>query len=203
MNFPLPGVVGNPVSQELPQVVSSRRLHVAAAAFEGNYAYPLHFLDEVGRPPQLSQQAPESLRERKKRRTREGDLRRGPGAVRRTGFDDVTVAEIATRPTISFKTLFPYIGANGRAPVFPLRPAVLDSVGRGRREPSGSGNSLVRRGAGACGVAAGRRSTPDMNLGAFLQWPSAPLPPGPGLLSLCDETDAPSPSAGRRKDGPG
>ncbi|HEY2490195.1 MAG TPA: helix-turn-helix domain-containing protein, partial [Streptosporangiaceae bacterium] len=61
--------------------------------------------------PQLSQQAPESLRERKKRLTREAIFAAAQALFTERGFDDVTVAEIADAANISVKTLFTYISA--------------------------------------------------------------------------------------------
>src|SRR5260370_34829392 len=77
--------------------------------------------------PQLSQQAPESLRERKKRLTREAIFAAAQALFSERGFNDVTVAEIADAANISVKTLFTYIGSKEEL-LFSGRPTVLDAV---------------------------------------------------------------------------
>src|SRR5258708_17393026 len=77
--------------------------------------------------PQLSQQAPESLRERKKRLTREAIFAAAQALFAERGFDDVTVAEIADAANISVKTLFTDIGAKDEL-LFSGRPALLTAV---------------------------------------------------------------------------
>ena len=76
---------------------------------------------------QLSQQSPESLRERKKRLTREAIFAAARALFGERGFDDVTVAEIADAANISVKTLFTYIGSKEEL-LFSGRPTVLDAV---------------------------------------------------------------------------
>ena len=76
---------------------------------------------------QLSQQAPESLRERKKRLTREAIFAAARRLFAERGFDGVTVAEIADAANISVKTLFTYIGAKEEL-LFSGGPTVLDAV---------------------------------------------------------------------------
>ena len=74
-----------------------------------------------------SQQAQESLRERKKRMTREAIFAAAEKLFDERGFGAVTVAEIADAANISVKTLFTYIGAKEEL-LFSGRPAVLDAV---------------------------------------------------------------------------
>src|SRR5260370_23844565 len=77
--------------------------------------------------PQLSQQAPESLRERKKRLTREAIFAAAQALFAERGFDEVTVAEIADAANISVKTLFTYVRSKEEL-VFGDGPTVLDAV---------------------------------------------------------------------------
>ena len=74
-----------------------------------------------------SQQAQESLRERKKRMTREAIFAAAQALFAERGFDAVTVAEIADAANISVKTLFTYIGAKEEL-LFSGGPTVLDAV---------------------------------------------------------------------------
>src|SRR6201992_3295482 len=76
---------------------------------------------------QPSQQSPESLRERKKRLTREAIFAARRALFGERGFDDVPVAEIADAANISVKTLFTYIGSKEEL-LFSGRPTVLDAV---------------------------------------------------------------------------
>src|ERR1700730_15416512 len=76
---------------------------------------------------QLSQQAPESLRERKKRLTREAIFAAARALFAERGFAELTVAEIADAANISVKTLFTYVGAKEEL-LFSGRPAVLAAV---------------------------------------------------------------------------
>ena len=75
---------------------------------------------------QLSHQQPESLRERKKRMTREAIFAAHRLFAER-GFAGVTVAEIADAANISVKTLFTYIRAKEEL-LFSGQPTVLDAV---------------------------------------------------------------------------
>ncbi len=97
---------------------------------------------------QLSRQAPESLRERKKRLTREAIFAAARALFGERGFDDVTVAEIADAANISVKTLFTYIGSKEEL-LFSGRPTVLDDARRGRQEPPARPRRPGRRGPGA------------------------------------------------------
>src|SRR6202035_3843130 len=87
---------------------------------------------------QLSQQSPESLRERKKRMTREAIYAAAEALFGERGFDDVTVAEIADAANISVKTLFTYIGTKEEL-LFNGRPSSTPSW-----RPSGTGGSPRR-----------------------------------------------------------
>jgi AcrR family transcriptional regulator len=74
-----------------------------------------------------SQQAQESLRERKKRLTREAIFAVAERLFAERGFDGVTVAEIADAANISVKTLFTYISAKEEL-LFSGGPTVLDAI---------------------------------------------------------------------------
>jgi AcrR family transcriptional regulator len=74
-----------------------------------------------------SRRPPESLRERKKRLTREAIYATADRLFAQRGFAEVTVAEIADAANISVKTLFTYIGSKDEL-LFSGRPTVLDVV---------------------------------------------------------------------------
>lgn len=74
-----------------------------------------------------SQQAQESLRQRKKRLTREAIFAAAQRLFAERGFDGVTVAEIADAANISVKTLFTYISAKEEL-LFSGGPTVLDAI---------------------------------------------------------------------------
>ena len=78
-------------------------------------------------PAHQSQRQPESLRERKKRLTREAIFAAAHELFAERGFDGVTVAEIADAANISVKTLFTYIGAKEEL-LFSGQPTVLDAI---------------------------------------------------------------------------
>jgi len=78
--------------------------------------------DSPGHP-----RAPESLRDRKKRLTREAIFEVAQRLFGERGFGDVTVAEIADAANISVKTLFSYVGSKEEL-VFGGGPTVLDEV---------------------------------------------------------------------------
>src|ERR1700746_1914483 len=120
--------------------------------------------------PQLSQQAPESLRERKKRLTREAIFAAAQALFTERGFDDVTVAEIADAANISVKTLFTYIGAKEEL-LFSGRPAVLSAVVEAVANRRLGRTPLVA--AGQALLAAADDKDPDRNLGAFLRMVSS------------------------------
>ena len=150
--------------------------------------------------PQLSQQAPESLRERKKRLTREAIFAAAQALFAERGFDDVTVAEIADAANISVKTLFTYIGAKEEL-LFSGRPAVLDAVVEAVGNRRIGQTPLVA--AGQALLAAADDQDPDRNLGAFLHMVSSGPAARSRLRALWDETeDALTEALAARKDGP-
>ena len=150
--------------------------------------------------PQLSQQAPESLRERKKRLTREAIFAAAQALFTERGFDDVTVAEIADAANISVKTLFTYIGAKEEL-LFSGRPAVLDAVVEAVGNRRLGQTPLVA--AGQALLAAADDKDPDRNLGAFLRMVSGGPAARSRLRALWDETeDALAEALAARKDGP-
>ncbi|QMU77995.1 TetR/AcrR family transcriptional regulator [Streptacidiphilus sp. PB12-B1b] len=71
--------------------------------------------------------AAESLRERKKRMTRQAIFAAAQRLFGERGFDAVTVAEIADAANISVKTLFTYVRSKEEL-VFADGPTVLDAV---------------------------------------------------------------------------
>jgi AcrR family transcriptional regulator len=82
----------------------------------------------LARQPQRAQDAPkESLRERKKRLTREAIFEVARRLFDERGFENVTVAEIADAANISVKTLFTYVRSKDEL-LFGGEPNVLDAV---------------------------------------------------------------------------
>jgi AcrR family transcriptional regulator len=122
-----------------------------------------------------SQQAPESLRERKKRLTREAVFAAAQRLFAERGFDGVTVAEIADAANISVKTLFTYISAKEEL-LFSGGPTVLDAVvaAVGRRRLGQT--PLVA--AGQALLAAVDDDDPHRGLGAFQRAGNADRAPG-------------------------
>src|SRR3984957_21094842 len=114
---------------------------------------------------QLSQQSPESLRERKKRLTREAIFAAAGALFGERGFDDVTVAEIADAANISVKTLFTYIGSKEEL-LFSGRPTVLDAVVEAVRNRKLGQTPLVAAGQALLGAVGDE--DPDKDLDAFL-----------------------------------
>jgi AcrR family transcriptional regulator len=150
--------------------------------------------------PQLSQQAPESLRERKKRLTREAIFAAAGTLFTERGFDDVTVAEIADAANISVKTLFTYIGAKDEL-LFSGRPAVLDAVVEAVGNRRLGQTPLVA--AGQALLAAVDDQDPDRNLDAFLRMASSGPAARSRLRALWEETeDALTGVLAARRDGP-
>ena len=150
--------------------------------------------------PQLSQQAPESLRERKKRLTREAIFAAAGALFTERGFDDVTVAEIADAANISVKTLFTYIGAKDEL-LFSGRPAVLDAVVEAVGNRRLGQTPLVA--AGQALLAAVDDEDPDRNLDAFLRMAGNGPAARSRLRALWDETeDALTGALAARGDGP-
>lgn len=78
--------------------------------------------------PRQSQEPPrETLRERKKRLTREAIFEAARRLFTERGFEDVTVAEIADAANISVKTLFTYVRSKDEL-LFGGEPNVLDAI---------------------------------------------------------------------------
>ena len=149
---------------------------------------------------QLSQQAPESLRERKKRLTREAIFAAAGALFGERGFDDVTVAEIADAANISVKTLFTYIGSKEEL-LFSGRPTVLDAVVEAVRNRKLAQTPLVA--AGQALLAAVDDKDQDRNIDAFLRMAASGPAARSRLRVLWDETeDALAVALATRKDGP-
>jgi AcrR family transcriptional regulator len=132
------------------------------------------------------QQAPESLRERKKRLTREAIFAAAEALFSERGFDDVTVAEIADAANISVKTLFTYIGAKEEL-LFSGRPAVLDAVVAAVGNRRLGQTPLVA--AGQALLAAVDDQDPGRNLGAFLRMAGSGPAARSRLRALWDDTE--------------
>ncbi len=150
--------------------------------------------------PQQSQQARESLRERKKRLTREAIFTAAQALFSERGFDDVTVAEIADAANISVKTLFTYIGAKEEL-LFSGRPAILGAVVEAVASRRLGQTPLVA--AGQALLAAVDDKDPDKNLDAFLRVANGGAAARSRLRALWDETeDALTEALAARRDGP-
>jgi len=149
---------------------------------------------------QLSQQSPESLRERKKRLTREAIFAAARALFGERGFDDVTVAEIADAANISVKTLFTYIGSKEEL-LFSGRPTVLHAVVEAVRNRKLAQTPLVA--AGQALLAAVDDKDQDRNIDAFLRMAASGPAARSRLRALWDETeDALAVALATRKDGP-
>ena len=149
---------------------------------------------------QLSQQAPESLRERKKRLTREAIFAAARALFSERGFNDVTVAEIADAANISVKTLFTYIGSKEEL-LFSGRPTVLDAVVEAVRNRKLAQTPLVA--AGQALLAAVDDNDQDKNIDAFLRMAASGPAARSRLRALWDETeDALTEALATGKDGP-
>jgi AcrR family transcriptional regulator len=149
---------------------------------------------------QLPQQAPESLRERKKRLTREAIFTAARALFGERGFDDVTVAEIADAANISVKTLFTYIGSKEEL-LFSGRPTVLDAVVEAVRNRRLAQTPLVA--AGQALLAAVDDKDQDRNIDGFLRMAASGPAARSRLRALWDETeDALAVALATRKDGP-
>jgi len=133
-----------------------------------------------------SQQAQESLRERKKRMTREAIFTAAQALFTERGFDDVTVAEIADAANISVKTLFTYIGAKEEL-LFSGGPTVLDAVVDAVRNRKLAQTPLVA--AGQALLRAVDDKDPDKNLDAFLRIAHGGPAARSRLRALWDETE--------------
>src|SRR6202012_1361746 len=148
-------------------------------------------------PPQ---HGPESLRERKKRMTREAIFAAAQALFGERGFDGVTVAEIADAANISVKTLFTYIGAKEEL-LFSGGPTVLDAVVEAVRNRRLGQTPLVA--AGQALLAAVDDKDQDRNLDAFLRTVNGGPAARSRLRALWDETeDALTEALATRKDGP-
>jgi AcrR family transcriptional regulator len=149
---------------------------------------------------QLFQQAPESLRERKKRLTREAIFAAARGLFSERDFDDVTVAEIADAANISVKTLFTYVGSKEEL-LFSGQPTVLDAVVEAVRNRKLAQTPLVA--AGQALLAAVDDGDQDKNIDAFLRMAGRGQAARSRLRALWDETeDALTEALATRKDGP-
>jgi AcrR family transcriptional regulator len=149
---------------------------------------------------QLSQQAPESLRERKKRLTRAAIFAAARALFSERGFNDVTVAEIADAANISVKTLFTYIGSKEEL-LFSGRPTVLDAVVEAVRNRKLAQTPLVA--AGQALLAAVDDNDQDKNIDAFLRMAASGPAARSRLRALWDETeDALTEALATGKDGP-
>src|SRR5580704_11192325 len=135
---------------------------------------------------QLSQQAPESLRERKKRLTRAAIFAAARALFSERGFNDVTVAEIADAANISVKTLFTYIGSKEEL-LFSGRPTVLDAVVEAVRNRKLAQTPLVA--AGQALLAAVDDSDQDKNVDAFLRMAASGPAARSRLRALWEETE--------------
>jgi AcrR family transcriptional regulator len=147
-----------------------------------------------------SQQAPESLRERKKRLTREAVFAAAQRLFAERGFDGVTVAEIADAANISVKTLFTYISAKEEL-LFSGGPTVLDAVvaAVGRRRLGQT--PLVA--AGQALLAAVDDDDPHRGLGAFQRAADGGPAARSRLRALLDQAeDALTETLTARQDGP-
>jgi AcrR family transcriptional regulator len=150
--------------------------------------------------PQPSQQAPESLRERKKRLTRVAIFTAAQALFGERGFDDVTVAEIADAANISVKTLFTYIGAKEEL-LFGGRPTVLDAIVEAVGSRRLGQTPLVA--AGQALLAAVDDKDQDRSLDAFLRLAGSGPAARSRLRALWDETeDALTEALAARRDGP-
>ena len=149
---------------------------------------------------QPPRQAQESLRERKKRLTREAIFTAARALFAERGFDDVTVAEIADAANISVKTLFTYIGAKEEL-LFSGRPAVLSAVVEAVGNRRLGQTPLVA--AGQALLAAVDDQDPERNLGAFLRTAGSGPAARSRLRALWEETeDALTEALAARRDGP-
>ena len=135
---------------------------------------------------QLSRQAPESLRERKKRLTREAIFAAARALFGERGFDSVTVAEIADAANVSVKTLFTYVGSKEEL-LFSGRPTVLDTVVEAVRSRRLAQTPLVA--AAQALLAAVDDQDPDKNIDAFLRMAGSGPAARSRLRALWDETE--------------
>jgi AcrR family transcriptional regulator len=154
---------------------------------------------KASHPALPSQQAPETLRERKKRLTREAILAAAERLFAERGFDGVTVAEIADAANISVKTLFTYVSAKEEL-LFSGQP-VLDGV------VAAVGNRRVGQtplvAAAQALLAAADDQDPLRGLGAFQRVAGSGAAARSRLRALLDQTeDALTEKLTARQDGP-
>jgi AcrR family transcriptional regulator len=150
-------------------------------------------------PRHPSQQAPESLRERKKRLTREAIFAAAQRLFAERGFDGVTVAEIADAANISVKTLFTYVSAKEEL-LFNGQP-VLDGVVAAVVNRRLGQTPLVA--AAQTLLAAADDADPHRGLGGFQRAAGGGPPARSRLRALLDETeDALTEALTARSDGP-
>jgi AcrR family transcriptional regulator len=149
---------------------------------------------------QHSQQPRESLRERKKRLTREAIFAAAHALFSERGFDDVTVAEIADAANISVKTLFTYIGSKEEL-LFSGRPTVLDAVVEAVRHRRLAQTPLVA--AAQALLVAVDDPDQDRNIDAFLRMAGSGPAARSRLRALWGETeDVLTEALATAKDGP-
>jgi AcrR family transcriptional regulator len=149
-------------------------------------------------PAHQSRQQPESLRERKKRLTREAIFTAAHELFAERGFDGVTVAEIADAANISVKTLFTYIGAKEEL-LFSGQPTVLDAIVGAVRNRRLGQTPLVAAGQALLAAVDDR----DRGLDPFLRAASSGPAARSRLRAVLDETeDALAGALTARRDGP-
>jgi AcrR family transcriptional regulator len=150
--------------------------------------------------PQQAQSSPESLRERKKRMTRETIFATADRLFAQRSFAEVTVAEIADAANISVKTLFSYIGTK-EALLFGGGPTVLDAVVEAVARPRLGQTPLVA--AAQALLAAVDESDPRRSLDAIVRFAASGPAARSRLRTLWEETeDALTASLVTRRDGP-
>jgi AcrR family transcriptional regulator len=148
-----------------------------------------------------SQQPPESLRERKKRLTREAIVTAAQRLFAERGFDGVTVAEIADAANISVKTLFTYISAKEELLFGGGGPTVLDAVVAAVGARRLGQTPLVA--AGQALLAAADDEDPHRGLGAFQRAAGGGPAARSRLRALLDQAeDALTETLTARQDGP-
>jgi AcrR family transcriptional regulator len=147
-----------------------------------------------------SQQQRESLRERKKRLTRQAIYAEAERLFTQRGFDNVTVAEIADAANISVKTLFTYIGAKEDL-LLGGQPTVLDAIVAAVGQRRLGQTPLIA--AGQALLAAVDDTDPHRGLDAFLRLTAGGPAARSRLRALCDEAeDALTEALATRRDDP-
>lgn len=102
-------------------------VHLLAPQSPGSRQAPRASRGRPGETPPADAPRRESLRERKKRLTREAIFAEAKRLFGERGFEAVTVAEIADAANVSVKTLFTYVRAKEEL-LFGGEPTVLDAV---------------------------------------------------------------------------